>query len=60
MKTLNWNSGVLIIRLGYHVRKHQEKPNYNSIRWAFGRIVLMFGYLLRGEIPMKRWEINHV
>lgn len=58
MKRLRWNLGVLIINIGYQVRKHQSKPDKPSVRWGLGRLILKAGYSLRGEIPQKRYTRN--
>ena len=51
MKSIKWNIGIFIIRIGYLIRKHQ---------WNIGRFILRIGYNLRGEIPQKTWKGNHV
>ncbi|HEC36628.1 hypothetical protein LCGC14_1312360 [marine sediment metagenome] len=60
MKRIKWNIGIMIIRIGYLIRKYQKEPLKYSIRWEAGRIILKFGYLLRGEIPMRTWKWNHI
>ena len=60
MKTLKWNIGIFIIRIGYIIRGHDGiYPPYNR-RELIGREILRFGYWLRGEIPMKTWRGNHI
>jgi len=56
MKTLKWNIGIIIIKIGYSIRKYQKLPNKFNIRWEIGKIILRFGYTLRGEIPQKTWN----
>ena len=51
MKEINWNIGILIIRIGYLTR-----VNFPSI----GRFILRSGYKVRGEIPQKLWKGNHI
>ena len=53
MKTLRWNLGIAIIRIGYIVRD----------RWkhlALGRFILSIGYGIRGEVPQKTWKGNRI
>ena len=47
MKKLKWNIGIMIIKIGYVIRK-------------YGMGILKYGYQLRGEIPQKKWRWNHV
>ena len=56
MKTLNWNLGIIIIRIGYKIRGEQRSERTFKIHEAIGRAILQFGYWLRGEIPMKTWK----
>lgn len=60
MKTIKWNFGIAIIRIGYIARKHQWKPKHFSVRWLVGVFILKLGYALRGEVPMRRWSRNHI
>lgn len=60
MKTLFWNLGIILIRLGYSIRKYQFEPVKFNFRWNTGVQILRFGYTLRGDIPMKTWKWNHV
>lgn len=60
MKTLKWNFGIVLIRFGYFVRKHQYEPIKLNLRWVMGVFILKHAYKLRGKIPMKTWEWNHV
>ena len=49
MKTLKWNIGLLIIRVGYKIRGQNEiNPPFKKHE-AIGRIILQFGYWLRGQ-----------
>ena len=45
MKTLKWNIGIMLIWLGYRIKR--------------GKIVA-YGYKVRGPIPKKTWKGNHV
>ena len=62
MKTqkLKWNLGIIVIRLGYLIRKYQHEPKFYSLRWAVGVIILKYGYLLRGQTPYLTWKWNHI
>ena len=60
MKTLNWNIGLLIIRLGYKIRGSAGIDRPFKTHEAIGRRILQFGYWLRGETPMKTWFNNHI
>jgi len=51
MKKLKWNSGIIIIRIGYQTKQY--------IDWL-GKFILKCGYKLRGEIPQKTWRWNHI
>jgi len=53
IKTLNWNLGLLIIRIGYLIRGEKEINPPFKLHESVGRRVLQFGYWLRGQIPMK-------
>lgn len=60
MKTLKWNIGIFIIRVGYKIRGAKEiNPPY-KMHEKIGRWILQFGYYLRGEIPKKTWNGNHI
>ena len=48
MKTLKWNLGIFIIRIGYIIRDKCGKP------------IIRIGYKLRGDIPQKTWKWNHI
>lgn len=60
MKTLNWNLGLIVIRIGYKIRGANEINPPFKTHEAIGRRILQFGYWLRGEIPMKTWKRNHI
>lgn len=45
MKTIRWNIGLMIIKLGYEARK---------LSWSL-RFLLTIGYFIRGEVPQKHW-----
>lgn len=60
MKTLLWNLGIAIIRIGYIVRNNDFKPSRFSLRWHLGVLILKVGYLVRGNIPQRTWKNNHV
>lgn len=53
MKTLKWNVGIAVIRVGYIVR-----DKWRIVR--IGRFILRIGYGIRGEVPMKTWRGNHI
>jgi hypothetical protein len=53
MKKIRWNTGLLLIKLGYKVRFYDWEPKKFSIRWNVGRFILVIGYKLRGNIPQK-------
>ncbi len=50
MKAIKWNLGIMVIWFGYRVRQ----------RHHIGRMIVKWGYTLRGEIPHKTWKWNHV
>lgn len=58
MKKINWNLGLLIITLGYKVRKYDWQPKTFSLRWNIGVKILQFGYWLRGNVPQKCWDLT--
>lgn len=53
-KTLKWNLGLLIIRLGYKLRGSicPDNPNYIE---KFGKFLVGYGHNFRGQIPMKTY-----
>ena len=51
IKELRWNLGVPIIRVGYRVR---------SVSGGIGRLLLRYGYYLRGDIPQRTWKRNRI
>ena len=51
MKTIKWNIGIFIIRIGYRIRRKYL---------AIGKPIVKYGYKFRGDIPMKTWKYNHV
>jgi hypothetical protein len=59
MKTLFWNIGILLIRLGYIVRDGGKGHTYNmqksNLRWHVGKTILGIGYWIRGEVPKRHW-----
>lgn len=60
MKTIKWNIGIFVIRIGYLSRLYDFKPLNFSIRWEIGKLILNLGYALRGDIPQKMWKGNHI
>lgn len=56
MKTLNWNLGVFLIRIGYIIRRYQTQPNQISLRWIIGVFILKYAYKIRGQIPQRTWK----
>ena len=62
MKTLKWNLGIFIIRIGYNIRGRKADANDKShwLKWHIGKWILKQGYNLRGNIPQKRLKWNHV
>lgn len=55
MKTLKWNLDILVIRIGYSIRGENEINPPFTKREAIGRVIVQFGYWLRGNMPMKTW-----
>ena len=60
MKTLRWNIGIMVIRLGYKIRGGQQIDPPFKIHEKIGRVILIMGYSLRGAIPQKTWKWNHI
>lgn len=60
MKKIKWNLGIMILNIGYRIRKYQKKPLFFNVRWDIGRWILRRGYTLRGEIPQRTWKWNHI
>ena len=60
MKYINWNLGIMILNIGYKIRKYQKEPNQYNLRWELGKQILQFGYWVRGEIPQRTWKWNHI
>lgn len=60
MKKIKFNLGLLIINIGYSIRKYWagNKPKGFILRYEIGVKMLQFGYWLRGDIPYKCWNIN--
>jgi len=53
IRTARWNAGVLMIRLGYSVRKYQTPRS--GFRWQIGVVILGIAYWIRGNTPMGLW-----
>ena len=60
MGKVKWNLGIMVLNVGYQIRKYQKQPLCFSLRWNIGKWVLRKGYLVRGEIPQKTWKWNHI
>lgn len=56
MKTINWNLGLAIIKIGYKIRKYDLQPKKFNFRWLAGVFILKLGYGLRGNVPQKNWN----
>jgi len=61
MKQIRWNLGILVLNLGYKVRKYKSveypyQPPKHSLRWELGCLLLQMGHNLRGNIPKKTWK----
>lgn len=50
MKEIKWNIGLLIIKVGYRVRKKF---------WYIGKNVLWIGFKIRGAVPQKHWSFQN-
>jgi hypothetical protein len=53
MKTLFWNLGIAIIRIGYIIR---DKRKWITV----GQFILGVGYKIRGEVPQRTWKGNTI